>query len=86
MTKNRTGNAIFDLTPYERKDGTMDEAWIDAFIKHSKASGAFFDITPYERPDGSVDDAWADAFIAHSARRAVEKRKRLAAAKHDDDE
>jgi hypothetical protein len=86
MTKNTPESAVFDLTPYEREDGTVDGALIDAFVEHSKASGAFFDVTPYERPDGTVDGAWVDAFLEHSFRRGAEKMKRLAAAKHDDDE
>ena len=86
MTKNTPESAVFYHTPYEREDGTVDGALIDAFVEHSKATGAYFDITPYERPDGSLDDAWADAFIQHGCRRAAEKMKRLAAAEHDDDE
>jgi acyl-coenzyme A synthetase/AMP-(fatty) acid ligase len=32
--------AYFDITPYERPDGTVDEAWIDAFLEHSFRRGA----------------------------------------------
>ena len=77
MIKTMTERKFFDLTFYEQEDGTMDEAWIDAFIEHSKASGAFFDIAPCERPDGSVDDTWVDAAIAHAFRRGAGTMKRL---------
>lgn len=86
MTNKAPENTFFDLTSFQREDGTMDKAFANAFIEHCKASGAYFDITPYERRDGSLDDAWADAAIAHMASRATEKMKRLEAAKHDNDD
>jgi hypothetical protein len=39
MTKDKTKDGllgpVFDLGPYEREDGTHDEAWIDAFLGHA---------------------------------------------------